>query len=185
MRGLHTVLQRLADAFDDPLAIAAVALALVVGALLGAATVARSRRRRSRRRVRAAHTAEVDAGAALRDLGFEVLASQAAGQAHVVVDGARMDASVRADYLVRRWGREAIVEVKNGETCREPHEADTRRQLLEYALVFPGRALYHLDAVTGTLSRIRFEYRPRSSVHWGLWVVAALITAAALVVARR
>ena len=137
-------------------------LLVVLGFALGIATSRRLGRwrahRRATRKGREAHRAETDAGEAIRSHGFAIVDTQVEGEAHVLVDGERVERSVRADYGVERDGRPGIVEVKSGSEDRRPEDRETRRQLLEYALVFPDRDLFHLDVGTGELSRVEFDY---------------------------
>lgn len=157
-------------------AVGALAAGLVLGLTLGAAAQRWRGRARLRARFRAGRVAESEAAARLRELGFEVLDSQVEDLAHVVVDGVRIECAVRADYLVRRRGRLALVEVKSGVGERSPAENDTRRQLLEYWLVFGGLPLYHLDATSGALTRVGFAYGGGSRrAGWLEWVAAVLI----------
>ncbi|MFN7952997.1 MAG: hypothetical protein U0610_14850 [bacterium] len=152
--------------------------AALVGVALGAWLGARAERRRGRARLRArfraGRVAESDAVHTLEALGFEVVDAQVAAAAHVYVEGERVECPVRADYLVRRRGELALVEVKSGAAQRSPAENETRRQLLEYSLVFEGVPLFHLDASSGTLVEVGFAYGapPRSRTDGA--IVAAL-----------
>lgn len=153
-----------------------VAFGLGVG--IGWLGSARRHRDRTQRRFARGRGAERDALRELGRLGFDVLATQHEGQAHVVVDGRRIDVPVRVDYLVRRRGRRALVEVKSGDEERDPTDVSTRRQLLEYWVAFPGMRLYHLDTVTGSVQRIRFRYRLGPRMGWRLALVIAVGAAA-------
>lgn len=159
-----------------PVAAGALAAGLLLGLVLGAAAQRWRGRARLRARFRSGRVAESEAAERLRALGFEVLDSQVEETAHVVVDGVRIECPVRADYLVRRRGRLALVEVKSGVGERSAAENDTRRQLLEYWLVFGGLALYHLDATSGALTRVGFAYGDAGKrAGWLEWAAAAAI----------
>jgi hypothetical protein len=172
----------------DPRLLAVAGGALVAGLTLGVWLGAVAQRWRGKARIvgrfRAGRVAESEAAHRLRALGFEVLDSQIEELAHVYVDGVRVECPVRADYLVRRRGRLALVEVKSGVGERSPAENDTRRQLLEYWLVFGGLPLYHLDAASGAITRVGFAYGEARGPSWLEWVAAVALvagTAAALV----
>lgn len=165
---------------------------LALGGWLGARAERQRGRTRLRARFRAGRVAESEAVRTLEGHGFEVLDAQIEGMAHVYVGGERVECAVRADYLVRRRGDDALglVEVKSGAAERLPQENDTRRQLLEYWLVFDGLPLYHLDAATQTLVEVGFAYgAPRGAgLSWvlvGALVLSAAAFLAGLVVVMR
>jgi hypothetical protein len=58
-----------------------------------------------------------------------------------VVDGRTQEVIVRADFLVERGGSRYVAEVKTGSKATSPSYSDTRRQLLEY------RVLYDVEGV--------------------------------------
>lgn len=78
--------------------------------------------------------------AAVRHLeinGFEVLEDQVDRAAVVWVNGEAHDYHVRVDYLVKNAKGELFVaEVKSGRQAPSPTHAATRRQLLEYQVVY-------------------------------------------------
>lgn len=136
----------------------AVAAALVVGALaywwLSRALqrhVLRRRRVRGRR-------GEVEASRLLTDAGYEILEDQASREVALQVDGAPRSYVLRPDFLVRRRGREYVVEVKTGKKAPDPLYAATRRQLLEYAVCFPERELLLVDMEAGQIHRVGWEH---------------------------
>ncbi len=86
-------------------------------------------------RGRVARRAEVAAERLLERLGFVVEDRQVHGTFDLLVDGAPVEVSCRADLVVRRRRRRFIAEVKTGRGA-DPAHPDTRRQLLEYQLAF-------------------------------------------------
>ncbi len=157
----------------------ALGVGLLAGAVLGALAERSRARARVVRRFRAGRVAESDAVHRLRALGFEVIDAQVEAVAHVEVDGERVECPVRADYLVRRGGTLGLVEVKSGVGVRSPAENETRRQLLEYWLAFGGLPLYHLDATSGSLSRVGFAYGTDPKSPWPGLLVAIFVLACA------
>ncbi len=165
---------------------------LAIGGWLGARAERRRGRTRLRARFHAGRVAESEAVRTLEAQGFEVLEAQLEAMAHVYVGGERVECPVRVDYLVRRRCDDTLglVEVKSGAAERLPQENDSRRQLLEYWLVFDGLPLYHLDAGSQTLVEVGFAYGAPRGAGMGWALVGALVLAAAaflagLVVAMR
>lgn len=93
-----------------------------------------SRRRRGRR-------GELNAPAVLEAAGYRVLEEQPELTSPLEVDGRPREVTVRADFLVERGGSRYVAEVKTGAKVTDPYHRDTRRQLLEY------RVLYAADGV--------------------------------------
>lgn len=105
------------------------------------------------RRFGHARRGEADARGWLARNGFTVIEEQAARTTFLLVDGEELPFTVRADYLVERLGRQAIVEVKTG-AAADPATRDTRRQILEYAWVFGVSDIYLFDADAEQLRQI-------------------------------
>ena len=75
---------------------------------------------------------------------------------YIEVNDEWMDIEVRVDFLATRKGRPCVIEVKTGELAPNPRHGPTRRQLLEYSLLFPEREIYLLDMSKGVAHRIEF-----------------------------
>lgn len=73
----------------------------------------------------------------LKQNGFDVLEGQVDRAAVVWVNGEAHDYHVRVDYLVTdAQGKVFVAEVKSGQQAPSPTHAATRRQLLEYQIVY-------------------------------------------------
>lgn len=133
---------------------------LVAAAALGAGAwwyVTRAfRRLRLARRFRRGARGEKKARAGLLRRGFEILEEQARRTPVMWVDGREEPFEVRADYIVRRKGRRAVVEVKTGARAVDPGYCPTRRQLLEYGRCFDIDDVFLYDAEKDDLLDIRF-----------------------------
>ena len=145
--------------FDVPLLTIALLLA---GALLLAATVWLTLRIRRavrawllRRRFRSAASAELRAERWFVRHGFRIVDRQILRRGELHVDGEPYRFDVRADLIVERDGERALVEIKTG-AAAEPDSSATRRQLLEYGVVFGVSALYLFDADRERLMHVRF-----------------------------
>jgi Holliday junction resolvase-like predicted endonuclease len=145
--------------FDDPFL--SVALVLAAGLLLAAIAWLTLRIRRAilawllRRRFRSAASAELRAERWLVQHGFRIADRQILRRGEIHVDGEPYRFDVRADLIVERDGERALVEIKTGEAA-EPNSSATRRQMLEYGVVFGVSALYLFDADREQLMHVRF-----------------------------
>jgi len=98
----------------------------------------------------------------------------------MLVDGESRQYAVRADFVVERQGRRYAAEVKAGEVVRDPVHSDTRRQLLEYRVVFHEMAgVLLVDVPSRSVLKVVFpdlsESSPRSRISWGRLVIAILV----------
>jgi hypothetical protein len=135
------------------LLIAAVVLALIVAwrmATRGSrASVARNRR---------AQRGEAAAEQLLESEGFVVVERQASRTWSFDVDGEEQQAGVRADLLVERDERIYVAEVKTGTRAPDPRHPATRRQLLEYWLVYQPDGLLLVDMERGEVREVVFPF---------------------------
>jgi hypothetical protein len=134
------------------------ALAALAGALAARALArlwVHLRLSRIRRRGR---RGERRAPALLEAAGYRVLAEQPEREARLAVDGEPRPYRVRADLLaVRGRGaaeRRYVVEVKTGQRAPDPCHAATRRQLLEYQVLYGVDGVLLVDMEAGRLHRV-------------------------------
>ena len=73
-----------------------------------------------------------------------------------VNDGEEVEVAVRADLWVGRGSRRFVAEVKTGSMAPDPTRSATRRQLLEYLLVFEPDGLLLVDVEEGLIHEIDF-----------------------------
>jgi len=111
----------------------------------------------SRRRNARAQRGESDAEALLIDQGYRVVGRQVRRAAEMFVDDEPVGFSVRVDLIVERDRRRYVAEVKTGRRAPDPRYASTRRQLLEYSLLFPDHDVLLVDAEAGEIYEIAFE----------------------------
>lgn len=125
---------------------------LVLGWWRSATRAGRASRARNRRARRGEEQAEL----LLARAGFEILDRQVERCWHIEVDGKPWQACVRADLLVRRRGLTYVAEVKTGSQAPDPLLPATRRQLLEYLLIFEPDGLLLVDVESGDLVEVAF-----------------------------
>lgn len=108
-----------------------------LGRLLAAARLA-ARRRQGRR-------GEQAAPAVLARAGYRILEEQPELSSPLEVDGRAEAFTVRADFLVERAGARYVAEVKTGAKATDPTYNNTRRQLLEYRVLYDVRGVVLVD----------------------------------------
>jgi hypothetical protein len=79
----------------------------------------------------------------------------------MIVDGTEVPVEIRVDLIVSRRGRRYVAEIKTGERAPDPRHPPTRRQLLEYALVFDAREVLLVDVPAGDVRSIAFPVSRR------------------------
>ncbi len=134
---------------------------LVVGLFLGLWFARLGRSSRSKGRNRVAADGERDAEVLLEDAGYQIVDRQVRRRFSFAVDGAATEVEVRADLLVKRRGRTLVAEVKTGSTAPDPTYPPTRRQLLEYSLVFGADEVLLVDVPAGEIHVISFAMETR------------------------
>jgi hypothetical protein len=160
-------------------------LLLFVFQVLAAAFRRWRRRGVLRARFRSASQGERAALTWLREMGFDVLGAQVAAQYPLLIDGAAKTIGVRADYLVAKDNRRYVVEVKTGALAPRIETPATRRQLLEYLVVFEVDGALLLDVDARSLREIAFPQlqtgatpAPRTgALAWLGWVACAIAIA--------
>lgn len=137
---------------------AATLLIVAIAALLVGILLARFLRGAgSRRRNRVAQDGEAEAERILSRAGYRVVERQARAVWSMRVDGEEVDVEVRADLIVRRRDRLFVAEVKTGERAPDPTHPPTRRQLLEYSLVFGADAVLLVDVPARAVRSVSFR----------------------------
>ena len=90
--------------------------------------------------------------------GFHIEGEQVREETAVLVDGRLHVSEVRVDYLASRDDRKYLIEVKTGGKAPDPTHPATRRQLLEYSILFPDRKILLLDMAEKQAHLIEFPW---------------------------
>jgi hypothetical protein len=93
----------------------------------------------------------------LATYGYNVIASQHRHQSQFFVDRVAVPIEVRLDFIVEKDGQSYVAEVKTGTQAPEPSFPATRRQLLEYSLIFPDWPVLLVDVPAGKVHLIEFD----------------------------
>jgi predicted type IV restriction endonuclease len=108
-----------------------------------------------------ARAGENHAARLLTAAGFEILEHQPSCVWELAVDGVTTTVESRADFLVRRAGRLFVADAKSGGRAPDPRLPATRRQLLEYLLVFEVDAVLLVDTERGVILTLDFPMLER------------------------
>jgi len=113
--------------------------------------------RASKARNAHAQWGEQEAERLLEAAGYAIVERQVARSWVMAVDGESIEASVRADLLVKRGGQLFVAEVKTGRLAPDPLYPPTRRQLLEYLFVFDPDGLLVVDVESRAIREVVFQ----------------------------
>lgn len=92
----------------------------------------------------------------LKKHGFKSIESQSVYHCSYFVDGKEVSFDVKPDFLAQKSGEEWLIEVKTG-SAASPTTIATRRQLREYASLFPGKRYALFDATKKHLYEVEFD----------------------------
>lgn len=93
----------------------------------------------------------------LKRNGYELIDRQCTAESYMQVNGEWHTNYIRMDFLAERDGLRFGVEVKSGPEATKPTIAATRRQLLEYFVVYQLDGLLLANYEERTLNTIYFE----------------------------
>ncbi len=105
---------------------------------------------------------EFEAKNYLKNLGFTIIAEQASLISSLFIDKIKYDYEVKVDFIVQKGNKKSIVEVKSGNEAINPLNINTRRQLLEYMLLYNVDNIYLFDAKNKRLKKISFLFHRKS-----------------------
>ncbi|MDN5346920.1 MAG: hypothetical protein PWP65_484 [Clostridia bacterium] len=129
-------------------------LGLLLGLFLGIWGCRRWSAKRLQLKFARARRAEREALNFLKAQGYHILDMQCRVPVVTIVDGFHYQGAVRADIIARKGKKKYVVEVKAGREGEKPAQARTRRQLLEYFLVYRPDGVLLLDMETRRLQEI-------------------------------
>jgi hypothetical protein len=112
----------------------------------------------ARRRARIAVHGERRGERLLARAGYRVLERQPRRRAQLTYGGEAVRYEVRADALAARGSRIFVAEMKTGALVSDLHHGPTRRQLLEYNLVFGADGVLLIDVLGGTVREVCFRF---------------------------
>lgn len=132
-------------------------LGIIVGGFLLYNIFKILRKKRLRKRMNRARKAEGRALKFLNASGYEILDVQKRVPFVTFVDGKPYKNSIQADYVVTKDGLRYVVEVKTGEEATQVTNTQTRRQLLEYYLIYRPDGILLLDMESQVIREVNFQ----------------------------
>jgi hypothetical protein len=129
---------------------------VAVGLLLGLLAARYRVRRRVARHRAMGRRGQERAHGILTRAGYRVIGTEVTAVGQILVDGREAEFRIRADFIVRRWFRRYVAEVKGGTESADPANRATRRQLMEYAHVFNVHGVLLVDSEAGRVRRVEF-----------------------------
>lgn len=157
-------------------------LALGFGAWIYHVIHRRLRRQKMHRTIKQGQDGEKIAEKFLLKNGFEILESQSHIKQSYFCDDEEINFRVKADYLVEKEGRFAVVEVKTGKSAKVPLTRETRRQILEYQTLYDVDDIYLFNADLKQLHYLEFprEEVPNLVNQWSLISLVVAFVSGAL-----
>lgn len=111
-----------------------------------------------KRKLAKAKRAEKKAADLLRKAGYKITGIQVRVPITTWIDDKPYQNYVKADFLAKKYGKIYVVEVKTGDGVN-PVKPETRRQLLEYYLVFKPHGILLMDMEENKIKEIGFTYQ--------------------------
>lgn len=109
-----------------------------------------------KRRMRKGKRAEQAAVKLLNQEGYKIVKTQETVTITTYIDGQPYKNHIRADFIVRKGLKKYVAEVKTGTTAPQASNAATRRQLLEYYLVYKPTGVILVDMEKKKIRTIEF-----------------------------
>ncbi|MCU4155676.1 hypothetical protein J1N10_06780 [Carboxylicivirga sp. A043] len=113
--------------------------------------------RKVRKRFERGNKLELQAKSFLKSKGYSIVDYQSTYQHKYKEDGEVQHAEIQPDYIVKKNGKQYIVEVKSGTQAISARNKSTRRQLLEYDYVVENDGVFLLDMENRQLKLVQFK----------------------------
>ncbi|WP_439185754.1 hypothetical protein [Carboxylicivirga taeanensis] len=113
--------------------------------------------RKVRKRFERGNRLELQAKNFLKSKGYTIVDYQSTYAHKYLEDGEVQYADIQPDYIVKKNGKQYIVEVKSGTQAISARNKSTRRQLLEYDYVVENDGVFLLDMENRQLKLVQFK----------------------------
>lgn len=132
-------------------------LLVIAGIFLGIWCLRFYKRITLRHRRKKARIYEKKAIDLLKKYGFDILDVQKSASYFIFINGRPREIKVRADVIVKKGGKVYVAEVKSGKTSPLVDIPATRRQLLEYYLVYKPAGILLVDMEQQKIKTIEYS----------------------------
>jgi len=130
---------------------------IIIGAAATIVFLRYLKRSKIKKRIFKAKKSELKAVELLKKKGFEIIELQKQSHYTLSIDDKPYKAAVKADMIVKKGNKTYVAEVKSGESSPSPRFIDTRRQLLEYYLVYRPSGLLLVDMEKERIRKVEYS----------------------------
>ena len=113
--------------------------------------------RNLKKRMKKAKKGEIEAIDLMKNHGYKIVGLQKESTYTLLIKDRPHKVKVRADMIVKKGNKTYVAEVKTGEKATSPKYADTRRQLLEYFLVYKPYGLILVDMEKKKIKTVKYS----------------------------
>ena len=159
---MEEIISSIPDSIKTAGYISILILALFIGAYLYYKINKGFEKNKIKKRFKRGQEGEKQAEKFLIKNGFTILEDQVQIHPKMCVDGNWSEYMIKVDYLVEKNGKQAIVEVKTGNSAPSPKNSSTRRQILEYSCTYDVDTVYLFDAEQSKLMEIQFDLKQQN-----------------------
>lgn len=118
------------------------------------------------KRLKKGKDAEKDAQRLLQKRGYTIHDYQPQLSYNMLVSNERKSIQITPDFIAAKGSLKYVVEVKSGDVATNPLYGNTRRQILEYAMVSEMPLLF-VDMTNEEIHEIKFPFGPeKNRVNW-------------------
>lgn len=153
-------------------------LGIIIGSLLVYHLMKLIHRFKLKRQSKTSRRAERVAEHFLEQQGYKIIAAQERVPIVTKVDGREYQNHVKADFIVQRDGLKYVVDVKTGAQVKKPTNADIRRQLLEYYLIYRTDGVLLVDMENNKIHNIEFTIKQSRYCYHGVKYLLAMVAGA-------
>ncbi len=115
-----------------------------------------SRNYKKQQRLNRGIEGEKKAAVYLKKNGFKIIEEQSEKEYFIKENGKDIKISIIADFIVKKDGKQYVVEAKTGRSAPQITNSSTRRQILEYSQAFECDGVFLLDIDNKLLKKIEF-----------------------------
>ncbi|MCG0274991.1 MAG: hypothetical protein L5655_02345 [Thermosediminibacteraceae bacterium] len=155
-----------------------VILLITLGIILGILAFKFFKRTTLKKRMKEARLSERRAVNLLKKHGFDIVDVQKKASYLIYINGKPREITVRADAIVKKGGKLYVAEIKSGKLSPSLNTSATRRQLLEYFLVYKPAGLILVDMEQEKIKTIEFSILKRdfSALRYILYALGIFFT---------
>jgi Holliday junction resolvase-like predicted endonuclease len=153
-------------------------LGMIIGSLLVYHLMKTIHSYKLKRQSKTSRRAERVAQHLLEQQGYKIISVQQRIPVITKVDEREYQNHVKADFIVQRDGLKYVVDVKTGAQVKKPTNADIRRQLLEYYLIYRTDGVLLVDMENKKIHTIEFDIKQPNYCYNSIKYLLAMVVGA-------